>query len=282
MSNHKMHTPLLRYHGGKFRLAKWITGFFPAHKCYVEPFGGAGSVLLQKTRSHGEVYNDLDQDIFNLFQVLRDPESATHLIRMCELTPYSRDEFCLAYEKTANPIERARRTIVRSAMGFGSGAATFHPTGFRCEAKRQYSTSSHCWAKYPPVIEYVCHRLQGVNIENRDATKCMLSHDGVETLHYVDPPYLKDTRSLNSAKAVYQHEMSDAEHEHLLACIYNLKGLVVLSGYDSDMYNDLLVGWSKHEKEARISSAKGTKLKTECLWLSPSCSDALNKESAAA
>ncbi|MEZ9441608.1 DNA adenine methylase [Vibrio sp. 10N.222.54.F12] len=282
MSVKKMHTPLLRYHGGKFRLAKWVMEFFPDHKCYVEPFGGAGSVLLQKERSHGEVYNDLDQDVFNLFQVLRNEEHAKKLTSMCELTPYSRDEFCLAYEKTNDPIERARRTIVRSAMGFGSGAATFHPTGFRCEAKRKYSTSAHCWGKYTPVIEFVCERLRGVNIENRDATKCMLTHDGVETLHYVDPPYMKETRVLNSSRQVYQHEMTDAEHEQLLACLINLKGMVVLSGYDSDLYNDLLPGWFKKEKLSRISAGKGTKLKVECLWVSPSCDEALSKSEVAA
>lgn len=274
----KMHTPLLRYHGGKFRLASWIMSFFPKHRCYVEPFGGAASVLLQKERSHGEVYNDLDGDIFNLFNVLRDENSGQRLSELCQLTPYSRDEFKLAYELCENPIERARRTIVRSAMGFGSGAATFHPTGFRCEAKRQYSTSAHCWAKYSPVIEYVCKRLQGVNIENRAAIDCMLSHDSAQTLHYVDPPYVLDTRKLNSSKSVYRHEMTNSDHEKLLTCLVGLEGMVILSGYDSEIYNDTLKGWSKEEKASRISAGRGTKVKQECLWISPSCQNALNDE----
>ncbi|HFQ5074299.1 TPA: DNA adenine methylase [Vibrio vulnificus] len=267
----KLFTPVLRYHGGKFRLAKWIISHFPEHRVYVEPFGGAASILLQKPRSHGEVYNDLDSDIFNLFQVLRDPDSANQLMRMCELTPYSRDEFCLAYQKTENPIERARRTIVRSAMGFGSGAATFHPTGFSCKAKRQYNTSAHCWTKYPPVIEYICKRLKGVHIENRDAAKCMLSHDGLETLHYIDPPYLKYTRKLNSAKVVYQHEMTDSEHEELLKATLKLEGMAIISGYDSDLYNDYLASFQKVTKKSRISAGRGTGIRTECLWISPNC-----------
>ncbi|WP_329956985.1 DNA adenine methylase [Yersinia mollaretii] len=40
--------PVIRYHGGKFRLAKWITSFFPAHRCYVEPFGGGGIRSIEK------------------------------------------------------------------------------------------------------------------------------------------------------------------------------------------------------------------------------------------
>ncbi|MGR5308086.1 DNA adenine methylase [Vibrio mediterranei] len=95
-----MHTPVLRYHGGKYRLSKWLYGFFPVHSTYVEPYGGAASVLLRKARSHGEIYNDLDQDIFNLFCVLRDKESVERLVELCQLTPYSRDEFKLAYEFT--------------------------------------------------------------------------------------------------------------------------------------------------------------------------------------
>lgn len=270
-----MHTPILRYHGGKFRLASWITSHFPAHRCYVEPFGGAASVLLQKERSHGEVYNDLDGDIFNLFQVLRNPALSTELKNLIMLTPYSRDEFTLAYEKTEHQVERARRTIVRSAMGFGSGAATFHPTGFRCEAKREYSTSAHCWAKYPPVIDYVCERLRGVNIENRPAEKCMLTHDSTETLHYVDPPYVLGTRKLNSSRSVYQHEMSDEDHISLIKCLNSLEGMVLLSGYDNEIYNDCLTGWIKHTKPSRISSGAGTGIREECLWASPSCIEKL-------
>jgi len=136
------------YAYSSFSLSWWqistfplVVQLFPEHEIYVKPFSGAASVLLRKPRSHGEVYNDLNQDIFNLFRDLRDEKIATRLREVCELTPYSRDEFQLAYQHTYDPVERARRTIVRSTMGFGSGAATRHKTGFRCEARRKYTTS---------------------------------------------------------------------------------------------------------------------------------------------
>ena len=99
--------PALRYYGGKFRLAPWIIGHFPVHECYVEPFGGAMSVLLRKAPARYEVYNDLDREVVNLFRVLR--ERPEEFIRAIELTPYSRAEQLLAFEPAPeDELERAR------------------------------------------------------------------------------------------------------------------------------------------------------------------------------
>jgi hypothetical protein len=77
--------PALRYHGGKWRLAPWIIGNFPPHRTYVEPYGGAASVLLRKRRCYAEVYNDLDSEIVNVFRVLRDTVEA--LAQLCRCKP---------------------------------------------------------------------------------------------------------------------------------------------------------------------------------------------------
>jgi DNA adenine methylase len=82
--------PILKYYGGKFRLADWIISFFPEHLVYTECFGGAASVLLKKKPSKHEVYNDLNDEVVNLFRVVRDPETARKLRHMLKLTPYSR------------------------------------------------------------------------------------------------------------------------------------------------------------------------------------------------
>jgi len=113
----KPRRPILRYHGGKWRLAPWIISHFPRHRFYVEPFGGVASVLLRKPRSFHEVYNDLDGNLVNLLSVLRDETTRNKLIEDLRLTPFAREEFVLARRDADDPIERARRTIVRSFMG---------------------------------------------------------------------------------------------------------------------------------------------------------------------
>lgn len=270
-------SPAIRYHGGKFRLAPWIMQFFAPHTTYVEPFGGAAGVLLQKKRSYAEVYNDLDGDIVNFFRVLRDPDMRRQLFDLVSLTPYARADFEEAWEETNDPIERARRTAIRAQMGFGSAGATKGATGFRIDTRRAYGTAQHLWAEYPQAIASVGQRFQGVLIENRPAIEVMQQHDRNDTLHFVDPPYVLSTRVLQAnGKGYYRHEMTDSDHLALLQVLLELEGMVVVSGYDSEIYNDMLAGWETFQTKSRISAGRGTALRNEVVWINPTCSDALN------
>lgn len=85
----------------------------------MEPFGGAASILLRNTRSYAEIYNDMDDDVVNLFEILRSDES-DKLVEMLRLTPFSKAEFERAYQISDIPIERARKLVIRSYMGFRS------------------------------------------------------------------------------------------------------------------------------------------------------------------
>jgi DNA adenine methylase len=252
--------PALRYHGGKFKLAPWIISHFPAHRIYVEPYGGAASVLLRKPRSYAEVYNDLDGEIVNLFRVLRDPILARELVSMIELTPFSRVEFEESYTAVDSPVEQARRTVVRSFMGFGSVGASGGDTGFRNNATRSGSTPAGDWRNYPPALACISARLKGVVVENLPAVDVMQTFDGVNTLHYVDPPYPMDTRS----QSVYRHEMTDEQHTALAGVLNNLRGMVVISGYRCPMYDELYADWRRVDKETH---ADGARDRIESLWI---------------
>jgi DNA adenine methylase len=259
--------PLLRWHGGKWLLAPWIISEMPKHRVYVEPFGGAGSVLIRKPRCYAEIWNDLDGHVVNLFQVLRS-DKADALIESLRLTPFASEEFALAYQATDCPVEKARRLIIRSFMGFGSNGHN-RLTGFRSNSNRSGTTPAHDWINYPDSLVAVVERLQGVVVLNRDACDVMAGHDGPETLHYVDPPYVMDTRS--DAGADYAHEMTDSDHETLLDFLDGLTGMVMLSGYPHDIYDSRLSHWTRITRKAL---ADGAKTRTEVLWLNPAASRA--------
>ena len=268
----KPRRPILRWHGGKWLLAPWIIDHFPAHRTYVEPFGGAASVLLRKAPSYAEVYNDLDGEVVTLFRTLRDPEAGPRLVELLRWTPFARAEFEAAYEDTSDPAEASRRLMVRSFQGFGSdGFNKAVHTGFRASTTRAGTTPATDWSTYADAVELVRQRIigDGVTIEHRDALVVMASHDGPETLHYVDPPYLGETRSDKSRKGggryhAYRHELDDAAHDALLAALGGLQGRVVLSGYPSPRYDAALPGWRRVERQAL---ADGARARTEVLWL---------------
>lgn len=272
--------PVLRYHGSKFRLAEWIMSHFPPHRIYTEAFGGAAGVLIQKPRAYSEVYNDLDGDVVNLFEVIRDPQLREQLVHDLVMTPYARAEFEKAWKPAKAPLERARRLVIRAMMGFGSAGATKGTTGFRIDTKREYETAQHTWAMYPHNLAAVGGRLAGVLIENRPAIEVILGHDTPETLHYVDPPYMHETRCRVNGKGSargYRFEMDERDHAELLTVLGggDIEGMVVLSGYQHDLYDELLPGWEKRTTTARISGGRGTALREEVLWINPACADAM-------
>lgn len=270
--------PVLRYLGGKWRLAPWIIGHFPPHRIYVEPFGGAGSVLLRKERSAGECLNDIDGDLVNLFRVLRDDELSERLCRMVSLTPFAREEYDAAFAPTDDPVERARRLIVRSYMGHGSSSAVSEKsTGFRASlVNRKGALPAGEWPGLPAALAAVTSRLAGVLIEQRPALQLIERYDAPDALLYLDPPYVPETRSQKRRGGrpfhAYAHELDEAGHRALLARIRQCQAAVVVSGYSSPLYDDALADWQREEIDTH---ADGALDRTEVLWLNPACASAL-------
>lgn len=265
----KIKRPVLRYHGGKFLLAKWIISHFPKHRIYVECFGGGGSVLMQKNRSYAEIYNDKWDTVVNVFEILRNPITAAELENRLRLTPYSRTEFdkCgeIQIEKLQDPIEKARLTIFRSFAGFGSASTNAkHSTGFRANSNRSGTTPAQDWVNYPDHIASFVERLKGVVIENKDYKDIIKQHDGPETLIYLDPPYVHSTRNMQRGNSAYAFEMTDQDHVDMASVLFKIKGMAIISGYDNDLYKSLFPHWLKIERKA---FADGAVERVECLWL---------------
>lgn len=265
--------PLLRYHGGKWKLASWIISYFPNHTRYVEPYCGAANILLKKQPAYSEVINDINDEVINLFEVISTPTDRTWLQNDINYTPYSRVVFENAKtQQTPCNMTRAKNFLIRSHMGFNAAAPN---TGFRSNSNRTSSTPAHNWRDMPFIIGVTAKRIRGVIIENQCALKTMRQHDCKDTLHFVDPPYLPSTRTATSK---YVYDLSELDHIELLECIHSLKGMVVLCGYNSNLYQNYLVdtwGWVKVEKQTRTAQ---NQKRTECIWLNPLCQQRLRLE----
>lgn len=256
--------PVLRYHGGKWRLAPWIISHFPDHRLYVEPFGGAASVLLRKPRSYSEVYNDLNRDVVTVFRVLRDPEKRKRLENAVRLTPFSRAEYELAKVQADDDVERARRMIVSSFQGHIGAGAPGSDSGFRSHTLRRGATHADTWASWPDQIEAFTERLRGVVLECRDALDVIKDQDSEETLFYLDPPYATDSRK---SPDMYSHEYSDADYRRLSLVLPGLQGMVILSGYRCDLMENLFGTWKRVDRTAQANGQSGGVERTESLWM---------------
>lgn len=247
---------VLKYPGAKNRIADWICSYIPKHEVYLEPFAGSLAVLFNKPRCHIETVNDLHGEVVNFFQVLRDnPEE---LRRRIKLTPYSREEYDKSYEETEDSVERARRFCVRCWMGFG--CANQYHNGFKSGQQTKSPNPAKAWAELPEIMLQAADRLKGVQIEQLPALELISRYDTEDVFIYADPPYLHWTRK----KYLYKHEMKDSDHEELLEVLKKHPGKVLLSGYENDLYNDVLTGWNKVYKNTVAEC--GTR-RTEVLWM---------------
>lgn len=260
----KVSRSAFRYYGGKWRLASWIISKFPKHYHYIEPCGGAASVLLQKPVSAIETYNDLNGDVVNFFKVLRErPEELAFAVKW---TPWARQEYEQAkasYE--GDELERARRFWVYQTMGVCADPAKGSSSGMRLD-----STTCGCAERSgrDGVVENlfaVAKRLQKVQIESRPMNDIIMRLDGPLVLFYVDPPYVSGTRT--HGKDMYGVEWSDSDHAEFIEIVQNLEGFCVISGYACELYEPLeRAGWHREDKKALNNSGD---TRTESLWLCP-------------
>lgn len=255
---------VIRYPGSKWRIADWIISHFPEgyeKLVYLEPFAGSGAVFYNKRPGAVETINDLDGDIVNLFRVLRDnPEE---LKRLLTLTPYSREEYDRSFEPCEDPLERARRYMVRTTQAIG--AKMDGKCGWRNHKQIKIGGTACKWAGITDTIDAATKRLRGdtthlVQIESMDALRLIERYNNSDVLMYLDPPYVLDSR--RSGK-LYRHEMSDDDHRRLLELICRSKARIVLSGYRCELYDKALCEWHKDTIESQTTS---TEKATETLW----------------
>lgn len=270
---------LAPYYGGKWRMSTWILEHVPPHRAWIEPFGGLANVLLRKPRSFCEVYNDTNDLVVNLFNVLRDRPSCAQLVEMLELTPYSRKDYEHAWytRREGTPVERAYKFLVYANSSFGS-AMTSDRTSLSGWDNRIFSggkkdvnkDKAKTFMRLPEKVVAASLRLKGVAIEHRDFTQ-ILDNYGAKAVarvcFYCDPPYL-------GVLGYPDCPFNETHHEILLKRLVKMDDMILISGYDSDLYKDYLKDWTL---VTNTNNDLVNNKKTECLWLNPYAKDELDR-----
>jgi DNA adenine methylase len=261
----------ISYYGGKFSHLNWLLPRLSVQKVkhYCEPFCGSAAVLLNRTPAPIETINDIDGNVTNFFQVLRD--HGAELIRRLELTPYARDELAAAIDNpaiknpTQDPVEKARMFFVRARQSFLANANSASKGRWASVITTSCAGMSGSVSKWLSAInglDTITTRLRSVQIENLPAQKLIEKYDTPKTLFYVDPPYVTQARQ---DKKVYAHEMTDEDHITLAHTLTQCQGMVALSGYHNDLYQDLYRTWHLFTKNTRANGRSRTP-RQECLW----------------
>lgn len=258
------------YFGSKYRSFDFINGKLPRTKHYVEPFGGAATMLLNRNPVMIETYNDLNGDIPHFFRVLRDQRS--ELLDVLQQTPWSREEHEYALEQRqqgypeCSDVERARLFYViiqqsRSHRQYSGDKSWSY------QVKGGTRDSNDCrtakWKhRVDDALPQVAGRLTDVQIESSPALEVIETYDSDVATIYCDPPYVHESRGSDDD---YSLEMSEEDHRKLANVLDGCEGYVAVSGYDSDLYESLYSDWHRYtEHEKRASEGKGKR--QEVLW----------------
>lgn len=266
-------TQPLKWHGGKHYLATKIVALMPRHLHYCEPYFGGGAVLLAKDpEGVSEVANDLNRNLMNFWSVIRDPDKFVQFKRFTDATPFSEDEWknsrdwMMRYgEGDGCNVPRAFNFFVLCRQSLAGRMKGF--TGItKTRVRRGMNNEVSAWLTAVEGLPAVHERLKRVLILNRPALEVIEGQDGKDTLFYLDPPYLHETRATTTEYGPL--EMTEADHGALLDMIVGCRGKVILSGYRSELYDQSLAVWRRVDVELPNQAAGGkTKRRmTECLW----------------
>jgi DNA adenine methylase len=231
-----MNKQVLKYTGGKWRIAEWVIKHFPPHKVYVEACFGSGAIFFTKQPSLVEIINDLDGDVVNLFKACRDyPKELATLIKF---TPLARDEYysCCEKRKTEGMcLERARQIMVAFWQRYKMA------DGKTWQVAQNDSCLGYLkdWEDLPNRILNVTDRLKHAQIENCNCIDLIKRCNDPDTFIYIDPPYVQSLCSKN----LYKFEMNDNLQMELLKTIKESKSKILISAYDNELYNRELEGW---------------------------------------
>lgn len=252
MSNHKKLQSCFGWVGGKTKLAKDIVGMLPAHKMYVEVFGGALSVLYAKEPSKLEVVNDINSELINLHRAIRNnPKTLSMFLHKLLISREIFNDIKTKKLRPRNNIERASFYFYLITQSFGAKGGNFAMSAKSGRKPKNIYKDFATWSK----------RLKGVTIENKSFIDLIKLYDKEDSLFYCDPPYV-------GTESYYQNTggFGIEEHIRLRDSLKNIKGKFLLSYNDCevvrDLYKDFIIeegkeirytlGSNVHHREKRV------------------------------
>ena len=219
---------LFPYVGGKHRVAGKLIRLFPEHSCYVEVFGGALNILLNKPKLKSEVINDVNRDLVNIFRVIRFHPDEFH--KELILMTHSRQEYNDALDQPGlTDVQRAARFWYRLKTTFGGTGVQGH-RNFHFGSTGSGGFKPAAW----DTVLQAHERLAGVIIENDDFAAVLRRYDREFVFFFCDPPYWQ--------AADYGRPFTWQDHQRLEQCLREIKGKFMLTINDHPDIRKLYAG----------------------------------------
>ena len=233
-----------RYFGGKWLLGGWIRSHFSQHDCYVEPFGGAFSVGLQKQPVETEIYSDLNVDTVNFFQVLQ--QQSDELIDAISNSPRTKSEFQRCQEPCDHPGES--QTLL-SLLPVG-----LYWRGWPLESWSQLFQAFGHATSWKVDHSEVRSPIESNQCNSSTQMRSIVSRDFMippEHCSIAIRPILivsrgsKDKRHQHpvTPRRQYRHEMTDENHRQLAEVLHRIQGRAIVSSYACPLYEELYPNW---------------------------------------
>lgn len=262
--------PPVKTHGGKYYLTDFIISNFPENYkelTYCEPMCAGASVFLNKEPAVQEIINDIDRGIICVFKALRDEPK--EFIDRIKKIKYTEKAFKTALDKTSGEfddyIDQAVNEYMLRRMSRGGMKKAF---AWSDRLRGGQPGDVNAWETMINELPQIVERVKSAIILNQPVFDVVKIWDEEDTLFYLDPPYLHETRS-DGATSVYEHEMTVEDHIALLGFAKNARGKIIISGYSSPLYNRTLKEWNQKKKTMANHSgqSKVKEKRVEMIWM---------------
>jgi DNA adenine methylase len=239
----------------------------PGIDAYIEPFMGSAALFFSGEQwANMEVLNDTNSDVVNFFRTLRqEPEE---LKRLISFTPYSREEFydCLKIIRSKNEdnLTRAWAFYVTVSQSIMNAAISWAGTAISTsdEAQRRINREE--------ILLQAAERLKKAIIDNQDYLYILNKYENKNSFFYLDPPYLSLKDDDMTRRAYRGAAFREEKHIELLEKITQMKGFILISGYQNALYDQKLKGWHKMTiKEKQVKSPSADHIINEIIWINP-------------